>query len=201
MGSPTPTPMESGQACLWVRFPGGGAAGLLGSHLITGAVWPENQRALPLPAGSVGSSRRWFWNPDPARVDEVLLSPHLEAGKSGISLGALAIPPWGSLRSFWKASLHFLPPPLPCDGSQGRAFAQGLMHPFPGWLPEPQAGSLSPGRVAMLGIHCSHTWIFSASEKNSHHSVTWRVCPGTAGPNALGAGVREMVFRQTGFFK
>lgn len=138
MGSPTPTPMESGQACLWVRFRGGGAAGLLGSHLITGTVWPENQRALLLPAGSVGSSRRWFWNPDPARVDEVLLSPHLEAGKSGISLGVLAIRPWGSLRGFWKAGLHFLPPPLPCHGSQGRAFAQGLMHSFPGWLPEPR---------------------------------------------------------------
>ena len=82
---------------LWVRSRGGGAAGpcagLLGSHLITGAVQPENQRALLLPVGSVGSSRRLFWNPDPTRGDEVLLSPHLEAGKSGDSLGALAIPP------------------------------------------------------------------------------------------------------------
>lgn len=73
----------------------------------------------------------------------------------------------------------------------------GLMPPRPDWLPESQP---SHDAGEPLQPHPAGSQP-SGSPTITQRAVTWRVCPGTAGPSALGAGVREVVPRQTRFFK
>ena len=74
---------------------------------------------------------------------------------------------------------------------------RGLVPPRPDWLPESQP---SHDAGEPLQPHPAGSQP-SGSPTIAQRAVTWRVCPGPAGPNALGAGVREVVPRQTRFFK